>query len=242
MQYEKEYCIGAREIGINNQITNYGMLALLEDIAGMHSDVVGYGVKDIEVKKKAWILMEWKVKILKRQCYGENLRIKTWAKRFTKPQFYTYRDFEVYNSDNELVAIATSKWVLLDIEKGRISKIGLELIDLYKPEDKCVFGVENIEKLSQPDFFSNSFNYKVRRSDIDVNKHMHNLNYLNVAYEVLPEDIYNGLECNNVRITYKHQIKLGDKVKCYYSCKDNVHTVVIKSEDEKTIHSIIELK
>lgn len=242
MQFKREYFIGSREIGTNNTLTNYGILAFLEDIAGIHSDKVGYGVKDVAEKKKAWILMDWKLQVIKRVGFGEKIIIKTWAKTMSKPQFYTYRDFEVYNEQNELIAIATSKWVFLDIEKQRISKIDLDVLKIYNPDEKCVFGVEEIEKINIHEKFESFTEYQVKRFDIDVNRHMHNLNYLNLAYEALPEEIYNTQEFNNVRVTYKHQIKLGDKVKCYYSCKDNIHTVVIKSEDESIVHSIVELK
>ena len=242
MQFKREYFIGAREIGINNKLTNYGILAFLEDIAGIHSDNVGYGVKDVAEKKKAWILMDWKLQVIKRAGFGEKIIVKTWAKTMSKPQFYTYRDFEVYNEKEELIAIATSKWVFLDIEKERISKIDLEVLKLYNPDDKRVFGIEEIEKINIPDNFENVTEYQVKRFDIDVNRHMHNLNYINLAYEALPEEVYNTQEFDNVRVTYKHQIKLGDSVKCYYSKSNEVHTVVIKNEDESVIHAIVELK
>ena len=242
MQFKREYFIGAREIGINNKLTNYGILAFLEDIAGIHSDNVGYGVKDVAEKKKAWILMDWKLQVIKRAGFGEKIIVKTWAKTMSKPQFYTYRDFEVYNEKEELIAIATSKWVFLDIEKERISKIDLEVLKLYNPDDKRVFGIEEIEKINIPDNFENVTEYQVKRFDIDVNRHMHNLNYINLAYEALPEEVYNTQEFDNVRVSYKHQIKLGDNVKCYYSKSNEVHTVVIKNEDESVIHAIVELK
>ena len=241
MQYEKEYTIGAREIGKNNSLTNLGILALLEDIAGLHSDSVGYGVKDIETKKRAWILMEWKVKVLKRLEFANKLKVKTWARTIEKPRFFTYRDFEIHDENNQLVAIATTKWVLIDTEKGKISKIDFDLINLYNPESICVFDIEDIEKLTIPDEVDNIIMYKTKRADIDVNNHMHNLNYLSLAYEALPDEVYNKPEYNNIRITYKHQIKLGDTVKCCYSFKENKHTVVIKSEDDSVIHAIVQL-
>ena len=241
MQLKREYFIGAREIGINNKLTNYGILAFLEDIAGIHSDNVGYGVKDVAENKKAWILMDWKLKVIKRARFGEKLIVKTWAKTMNKPQFYTYRDFEVYNEKDELIAIATSKWVFLDIEKERISKIDLEVLKLYNPDDKCVFGIEEIEKINIPNSFDAVTEYKVNRFDIDVNNHMHNLNYLNLAYEALPEEVYNTQEFNNVRITYKHQIRLGENVKCFYSNLNGDYIIVIKSEDKSITHAIIKL-
>ena len=75
-----------------------------------------------------------------------------------------------------------------------------------------------------------------------MNKHMHNLYYLDLAYEALPEDVYeNERPFNNVRIMYKKEIKLGDTVNCKYTYQNGMHIVVIKSGDDKNLHAIIEL-
>ena len=70
---------------------------------------------------------------------------------------------------------------------------------------------------------------------------MHNLNYLLLAYETLPQEIYDSSECNNIEIMYKKSIMLGDSIKCFYSYFNNAHYITIKSEDEKCLHSIIKL-
>ena len=84
-------------------------------------------------------------------------------------------------------------------------------------------------------------NYKVMRRDIDINKHVHNLYYLDFAYEALPENVYNTNKFNNVEIMYKRQIKLDDNIICYYTQNENENIVTIKSEDDKTLHAIIKL-
>ena len=56
---------------------------------------------------------------------------------------------------------------------------------------------------------------------------MHNLYYLDLAYEALPEDVYNNRPYDNVRIMYKREIKLGDTVICKYSNENDKHIVVI---------------
>ena len=93
----------------------------------------------------------------------------------------------------------------------------------------------------EPENFEIETNYTVRRADIDVNEHMHNLNYLDLANEVLPEEVYNNNNFNNVRISYKKEIKLRDTVKCKYSFENGKHIVTVKSEDDKIIHAIIQM-
>ena len=240
MIVEQDYRIKLSEIGKENKITNKAILGDLEDIGGIHSNIAGYGILDIPQTKLSWVLLDWKLKIIIRPKYSEKIKIKTWSKNAIK--FYTYRDFEVYDENGQVIAIATSKWVLLDIDKGKIVKISDEVLNKYEPElEKSVFDISEIEKLQEPENYISEVEYTVKKSDIDVNNHMHNLNYLELANEALPEDVYNEQELNNVRINYKKEIKLGETVKCKYSFENNTHIIVIKSKDEKVIHAIIKL-
>ncbi len=76
---------------------------------------------------------------------------------------------------------------------------------------KTVFEENSLDKVKIPEEFSNTIKYEVIRKDIDINKHMHNLYYLDLAYEALPDEIYNKRPFDYVRITYKKEIKLGEK-------------------------------
>ncbi len=38
---------------------------------------------------------------------------------------------------------------------------------------------------------------------------------------------------------YKKEAKLGDTIKCFYSKIDTSHYIVMKTEDEKTVHCIV---
>ena len=120
-------------------------------------------------------------------------------------------------------------------------KITDEFYNNYKPEEKSVFDEIELEKLKESENAEKNFKYTIRRSDIDVNGHMHNTNYLSLAYEALPEDIYNNTIFDNFEILYKKEIKYGETVNFFYSFENNIHTISIKSEDDKILHSIIKL-
>ena len=240
MKFEREYLIGIEDIGKDNKITNLGFLKYLEEIACSHSATCGFGANDIETKRKAWLLMDWKLKVYDRPIYEEKIRILTWARTISQNSFFSYRDFEVYCGE-ELVAIATSRWVLFDFDKKRITKLSEDIYGPYNSENDYVFDTEEIEKSKEPLEKNMALLYEVRRSNIDINKHMHNLDYLKLAYEVLPENIFFGEELKNVKIMYKHQILLNQKIKCYYSNEKEKHIITVKSENDKVLHSIIEL-
>ncbi len=242
MIFEYKTRVDVSKVRGNANITNKGMLAMLENVACMHSDIAGYGIREIPITGLSWVQLNWHVQILRRLQYDEEVTIKTWARGTTKVS--TLRDFEVLDKNNKPVCIATTKWTLTNINTLTITKITDEIMSNYEPEEKTLFPDFEFKRLKEPENFTNEYIYPTQRRDIDVNKHMHNLNYLDLAYEALPEDIYEEKfenDFSNIDIMYKTAIRLGNTSKCLYSLNNDKHTIVIKSLDNKFLHCIIEL-
>lgn len=240
MIYKEKFKIGLKDVWKEDEVSNKAILEYLEDIAAYHSDSVGYGINTSNITNLTWILLDWKVKVIKRPKYGQVLDIHTWSRRIFK--CYAYRDFEIYDEEGNLLVIASSRWLLINNQSGKIAKIEEKMANKYESEiEKSVFQEKEIEKIKIPNYYKSSIIYEVKRKDIDIVGHMHNLYYLDLAYEALPEEIYRK-NFNYIRIMYKKEIKLGDEVNCKYAYEENKHVVVIKSEDDKIIHAAIELK
>ena len=161
MIYKEKFKLGLKDIGKNNKIKNRAILECLENIGSYHSDIAGYGANDTKRTKVSWILLEWKLQVLDRPTYGDELEIHTWARGINK--FFTYRDYEIYNKDNKLCAIATSKWALINIETGKLTRLTEEIINKYNPEDKYVFSEPDIEKIEFPNESDSVLEYTVIR-------------------------------------------------------------------------------
>lgn len=240
MKFKEQFKMQLKDIGKDNFIKNRSILEIFENIATHHSDLAGYGPNDILRTGVTWVLLDWKVEVIKRPKYGDKLDVETWGR--TMKKVYTYRDFKMKDETGKVCVIGTSKWVLIDINTGKITKITDEVEEKYEPEEDNVFNIEELDKLSMPEEYSKELEYTVARRDIDLNGHMHNLYYLDLAYEVLPEEVYEQRPFDNFRIQYKREVKYGDNVKCRYTFKDGEHIVTIVSEDESTVHAIIVLK
>lgn len=235
---EHEFQIGFRDITKNNKLTNRALIGFFEDVAGMHSNIAGYGLNDIKKTGLTWMLLNWKVKVIRRPMYAETVLVKTWARNANK--CFTFRDFEMYDKDNNKIAIAATKWVLIDANTMGLSKVTDSIVSSYSNEDIKVFEDEpEPNKLIAPTDYSYCFEYTIQRKDIDINDHVHNVSYLDIAYEALPEDIYKNSSFPCFEIMYKKEIKLGETIKCFYSQIDNEHYVVMKSIDEKIVHCIV---
>lgn len=243
MIFTANFRVGLTLLNKENALSNKGLLAIFEDAAEMHSASVGYGITDIETTKLSWALLNWKIKIFRRAKHGEDLTVKTWSRPSNR--IHCFRDFELYDSDGNIIAIGSSKWVLIDMFSHKIVKLTDEIEAKYQPESKTVFTDEEsitLPKLTEIDDYSVSLFYKIRRADIDINEHVNNLCYLDIAKEILPENINGTLEGTEFEIMFRYQIKLEDDITVYYGTENGTHYVAIKSNNDECLHSILKFK
>lgn len=238
--YEYKTHIEYSDIDENNTLSQKGLLRILEEAAGLHSGVAGYGLNDIPKTHLSWMILNWKLQIFKKVIWNSKILVKTWIR--SRNKLFSFRDFEVYDEDNNIIAIASSKWVLFDTEKLTISRMTPEIINSYGIVDKAVFNTEINDKEAEPENSTFVYDYQIQKRDIDTNHHVNNLYYLDFAINALPENIWNQ-PFANLEIIYKKQIKLNETIKCFYSYNEinKQHIVTIKSSDLKTIHSIIKI-
>ena len=148
MIVEREYYVKLSEIGKENKITNKALLGILEDIGGVHSNIAGYGIPTMDKTHLTWILLDWKVQVIRRPNYAEKILARTWSKEGLK--YYAYRDFEVVDEQGNIIVKAISRWVLVNIETGKMERITDEILSKYQPEsNKCVFEDETFDKIKE---------------------------------------------------------------------------------------------
>ena len=238
--YSYDININFSDVDEDNQMTNKGILRLMQEVAGIRSGMLGYGVNDVPKTGFAWLILYWKLKVFTRPRTNTKLTINTWTR--SENPLFSYRDFEVYDENNALVAIATSKWVLFDVNKKSITKITGDVKEKYACIDKYAFNEKLSEKLKEPENSEFIMDYVIQRRDIDTNHHVNNLYYLDYANEALPYEIFKNCKFSNVEIMYKHESKLGDTVSLFYSSKtENEHIVTVKNKENGKLNAIVKL-
>ena len=225
MIFTEKFKPGMGDIGRDNKIKNISIMKMLEDTAGFHADSIKDGINEMDEKKTAWIIMAWRLQVIRRPVYGETLTVETWSRAMEKA--HAFRDYLLKAEDGTVLAKASSKWSLINTETHRIVRVTDELSRRYGTQPLSVFESWNIKRPVLPEAFENETEYLVRRRDTDIIGHMHNLNYLDLAYEALPDDIYSAGELDNLEIIYRSEVKLGDRVKIGYFKEVDRHTAAI---------------
>lgn len=233
--YEYKTQIRFNEINENNELSDKGLLNILSEAAGLHSEEVGYGLNTKKETNRTWMILYWKVRIFQRPKWKTELTIKTWPSEFNR--VVTWREFEVYDKQGEQIAIASTQWVSIDAQNGSVLKITEELINEYGLIESKPFKETPNAKIKEPEDMEKTYEYTTTRRDMDTNHHVNNVIYLEFAYNALPKDI--SINFENLEIYYKKQIKIGETINCFYKQEGDSHIIAIKSQDEKTLHAIL---
>ena len=240
MIYEEYVKASLEDYGRNGRLEERAILRVLEDIASYHSDSVGYGARNIVQSKLAWLLLEWRVKIHRPMRYGESYRVTTWSRGVCSP-CTTLRDFEIFDEEGNLCVSASSKWTPVNTADKKLIRVTDELLEAYGTEEKSAFTESDLTRLREPKEYAYEMPYRVYRKEIDLNGHLHNLCYLDIALEAIPDDVYEERDFRDIRITYRKEIRADERdIVCKYKRENGTHTVGIYGSDGK-LRAIVSL-
>ena len=180
-------------------------------------------------------MIGYDVKIFSKPTYNQDITVRTWSRDYN-PAF-AVREFEVLSDTGVVLAVANSQFVRYDITANKLQKITDTLMLPYETErDRSNFGMGTLSRFVAPTTYDGCVEYIVDWRWIDLNRHLNNAHYVDLANKVISDAYGVDLGDTSFRITYKAQIKEGDRVKCYYLKSDDTYTVVFKSFDDKVVH------
>lgn len=193
------------------EATPTAVLNLLEDAAFTHCDDSHWSVYRLVSEGYGWVLLRGGLEMSRYPAYGSPFTIETWfsaAKRF-----YGSREYRVKSGSGETLGWARSLWLFYSLERRRPVPIFDEIIERWAP-DGTQAGPMDLGEVGFPEVpeIPHSPSFEVRRSDIDTNGHVNNVNYLAWALEALPPATRAGSFLSSIRGQFKREVTYGSTV------------------------------
>ncbi|MBQ3669111.1 MAG: hypothetical protein II920_07795 [Clostridia bacterium] len=240
MYAEQKFFVGVQDTGMGGLITNTALIEDMSDSATVHGILRGQTVGAMRGENLAWVITHWKLKVLKRVGFAGTIKIRTWGQKYNAA--FANRDFIAYDDNDEIIAKATSTWMVINTVKNFPQRLTPELMEGFDApemgENFPDFRFTN-ESYTRLEAVSTTY-FTVNRFMADYNRHVHNSAYLAIALEALPENLDDS-SFDNVEITYKKEIKPSQRVRLDYCRDGDTHYVLIYSEDGNTLHTVIKL-
>lgn len=209
------------------------LIDLFQDCSTFHSEVVGVGVRDLLARDRAWVLCHWHIVIDRYPEAFEWVKVGTFATRFRS--MMADRNFYIQDEIGEVIVRASSMWAYMDlannkpqrIEEEHVKRYGLGAALSMPAEKRKVIRIEPTQPLEP---------VEIVRHHIDTNEHVNNSQYVQIALDVLPQEMLP----RRVRVDFKMSAHLGDTVYPCFATEEG-RTVVELADAEGNLYSLIEL-
>lgn len=207
--YSENFKIRAYEIDTKAYVTIFTICNYLQEIAGNHAMELGVGVDKLLKMNLTWVLSRLHLKMDKYPLWRDEINIVTWPSGVNGR--FAIRDFEIYDSQNNILGRATTSWMLIDLIK--IKPITMpEYITNIKLPDRARAIEDKFEKLPVVEKTEYQKLFHVRLSDLDINNHVNNVNYIEWAIETVPVEIRKKYQISGLEISFRAEGKYGNKI------------------------------
>jgi len=233
--YSVPFKVRSYEVDHNKEASVSAICNYFQEAAGLHARKLDFDISDLQKQGLTWILYKLQVKVHVYPERWESVQVKTWPS--TGDGLRAYRDYELYNENDELLAVGLSQWMVVDVRKKRPVKMPDELMSSRYKTDRHVLDLHksNLKKL---DSDKANFITTAGLNDLDMNKHVNNVRYIDwmTGYNLLEKD---QKKCNEIIIQFSAETKAGDKI--YLSNQTNpnlnseINCTLFKNNDKQII-------
>ncbi|MDH8700791.1 medium-chain acyl-[acyl-carrier-protein] hydrolase [Dysgonomonadaceae bacterium PH5-43] len=188
--------------------------------ATIHAAERGFGYDDMTELNTAWVLSRLSIQMNEYPSYDQDLIVETWVEDVAR--FFTQRCFRFLTSDNKVVGYARSIWAAIDMKTRRPVDIPLwrpDLSNYIDAEKECP--IEKLAKIPPVNDVEATMGYSVRYSDIDINKHMNSIKYIEHVINIFDLEMFRDKMISKFEMVYIAEGGFGDKLKLYR--QDNSH-------------------
>lgn len=171
----------------------------LQELAGNHASYMGFGYNQMKQSGLHWLLTRVKIHVHSYPAWGEDLEGITWVVNAEK--FFSRRDFEIRNKAGIVIVSASTGWMLVNAFEKRPQLVESlsRNIDLLKDKLALHEDLNKIEALENPE---TTHLYKVKYSDIDIVKHLNNVQYYNIILDTIPNEFRMNYHIQSFEINY----------------------------------------
>jgi medium-chain acyl-[acyl-carrier-protein] hydrolase len=183
----------------------------LQEAAERNAVDLGFGAETMVKNGLTWILTRLQLRVTAFPEGRRTITVETWPAAVESR--FAMRDFRVrYGEDQACFAVASSAWLLLDIAKQRPVTVALHL------RHEHLSGIERMVTEPFPAIQTGGGSayvteFRVRRSDLDINDHVNNLHYVEWLAESVPEDLWRRANVRSMDIEYKRAVGYGATVR-----------------------------
>jgi len=231
---KERYRVNSFDIGPDSRVKVSTLFNFMLNSAWNHANSSEFGFGDLKEQGRIWVLSRFLVEINRLPVWNDEVIIETWGKG--KDGLFALRDFIVSDAKGEVLAIATSSWLIVDMKTRRPQRPD-ELMEKFPcVEDKHAV-TRKPDKIPPVDMAEALYD-EVRFGDLDVNNHANAHRYIEWILDSYAEEMLKKRHIRRIEINFMSEALLGDGIVVLSGNADKtgavfIHSIVRKSDSKE---------
>lgn len=230
-KHSEQFKIRTSEIDINGKATLPALCSLFQEVAGNHALLLNFDISQLHEQDLTWVLHRMDIKIDRYPDWRETITIETWPA--AGDALRAYRDYRVLDESGTQIGCCLSYWMMINLKSRRPVRMPKEVLELRLDEIEHVLPIkkDRPKPIGQTD---EKKSFKVRRADLDMNKHVNNSKYLDWILESLSEDKLDKIHHTDVMFAKETYLEEGITAKVRFA-DDSISHHQLENEDGEII-------
>lgn len=208
--FSREFKISSYDLNPKGQARLTTMANFFQEMAYHHANELGLGYDDMKSRKHIWVLSRMRIQMNSYPVWNERIKLETWPSGAEK--LFALRDFRVQDSRGEVIGMASTAWLILDIDTHRLIR-PKEILEQFKMiiHDVHMFE-ESLDKIKIPAETRLLNQHAVVFSDLDIVGHVNNVRYMEWCIDAATTAENAEWEICEFEINFNHEALLGDRI------------------------------
>lgn len=199
-----KYSVAPENIDFKGQITVPSICGHIINAIGQNVRKEGYGVDVLAKRNLSWVLIRSAFEIDTRPGLYSPLCIDVWP---VAGNGLTYnRCVRICDNRGFEIGRGTTEWCVIDIVSRKPVVVSLNFKESVS--DIPCKGARRLKEFA----LEHTEERKVRYSDCDFNGHLNNTKYIDLLYDMLPDEMLQSKEPVRLDINYKHEVRCGETI------------------------------
>ena len=204
--YQTEYRILSSDTDAFRRLRLSRLFTMLQEASIAHTTALGMGRDKTLDRGLLWIVTLQQAKIARLPVYDEKIRLRTWPGKTMHLLFPRY--YRIEDERGGTLVEASALWALMDERSRRAvfpEEYGIRIRGVHTGKEIPLPSAPKIPQSPETDTFTVPYSF------VDLNGHMNNTRYLDLAEDCMPP----SLRCRAavcVRTEYTKEAKEGDSI------------------------------
>jgi acyl-ACP thioesterase len=210
--WKETYPVGFTAVDESGGLTLAAAFDYFQEAAIRHAENLGVGQGPMAALGQGWVLSRVSVVMRRRPRQTEPVAVRTWPRGWEK--LFALRDFDIQDGTGTPLALARSRWLIVDLEKRRPLRpqTTMEKLPLNQGLDALAEGGQALDAaLGMEKAAERTAAY----SDIDFNGHMNNARYVQWIQDITEPGALGQAHTMRLDINYLREVKLGETLELW---------------------------